>query len=436
MKTLQQSPGKHISLQELTLLFFIVVFHLWPAYGVFKVGSLPGLNLQRLCLVLLIISWIYTLLSSSWHLLYLFKRISEHRYFIFGLATYFLWKYLSIANSTNFTKSIYAATNELVPFFLLFLIGITVWHDSKQIERAIVVLMISSFFVSLLGIYESFVKHNLFQSFVPITSEFTEFALESKIRGGYRIQSTFSHPLVLAEYLVFTIPLAFVIAVNSRALFYRVLGLIVLAFSGCALLMTGSRAAVGILVLLGMLAVLWKLWLIIRSPKSSGYWLTALVMLLLPVVIAVAFLGFTLLWTKVQGHSMEEISSTTGRFTQLQMSIPLIMGHPILGYGAGNSATTLDYGHPSSLPTIDNYYLSIALDSGLPALALFIFMLGYILILSLLAYRSGAPLAQGFIFSLLGFTLFISILSITAVFPIVFLSFSMLIAMKKNPVSG
>ena len=62
MNTPKQLSDKQVSLLELMLLGFIVVFHLWPDYAVIKIGALPGLNFQRVFIVLLIISWLFNLL--------------------------------------------------------------------------------------------------------------------------------------------------------------------------------------------------------------------------------------------------------------------------------------------------------------------------------------------------------------------------------------
>ena len=419
---------KQISLLELMLLGFIVVFHLWPAYAVIKIGALPGLNLQRIFIILLIISWLFSLLSSPRCYNELLNTIKTYRYLVLNLLAYFLWRYISISKSDNFILSFYAATNDFISYFIVFMIGLTVWHSSKQLSRVVFLLIVLSIIVSLIGIYEGHVEKNIFEQFVPITSEYTSQALEAKIRDSYRVQATFEHPLVLAEYFVFVIPLALVMAVNSRSLFYRILGSAAVILDGLALWKTGSRTGIVVLIGLGFLAAAWKFWLVLK--RSKDYKVVGLLFAFLPVLLAIAALGFLVINHLIQGRSSEEASSTVTRIVQLDLGIPLIFKHPLLGYGPGTGAILLDIRNESGLPTIDNYYLSIALESGLPALVFFTFAFGYIILLSLQTLRFGFAFNGGFALAFIGFVLCLPALSITAFFPLVFLSFSLVTAMK------
>ena len=67
------------------LLAVIFVLPLWPAYAVVKVEGLPGLNLQRFLIVLLVILWVFTLFIGRWHAAVLLKRISIYRLQVFCL---------------------------------------------------------------------------------------------------------------------------------------------------------------------------------------------------------------------------------------------------------------------------------------------------------------------------------------------------------------
>lgn len=428
MRISQQSSEKQISSLELVLLGFIVVFHLWPAYAVIKVGALPGINLQRIFMLLLIISWLFTLLSSQLYYDNFIKQVLKYRYLVINLFVYFTLRYISVLRSDNFLFSFYAATNEFISYFLLFLIGLTVWHNTKQVTRLLHLLVILSIIISLLGLYESRVERNIFEQFIPITSDYLAQTLEAKIRDSYRVQATFEHPLVLAEYFVFIIPLSLAMAINSRIRFYQIFGGAAVILDILAMWKTGSRTGIIVLIGLGFLVALWKIWFIIKHSKD--YKIVAFLLSILPIVAAVVPLGFLVINHLLQGRSSEEASSTVTRLVQLDLGIPLVLKHPFLGYGPGNGAILLDIRSESGLPTIDNYYLSIALESGFPALVVFTFAFCYILYLSLQAYRFGMVLAGGFALAFVGFILSLPALSITAFFPFVFLSFSLVTTIK------
>lgn len=428
MNISQQSSDKKITLLEFMLLGFIVVFHLWPAYAVIKIGVLPGLNLQRIFIIMLICSWFFTILFRPWYFNNLIKQIINFPYLVFNLFIYFIWRYISVIESSDFTASFYAATNEFVSWFVLFMIGFTVWHNSRQLSRVVLLLVSLSLIISLLSFYESHIQKNIFEQFIPITSDYVAQTLEAKVRDSYRVQATFEHPLVLAEYFVFIIPLALVMAMNSRILFYRILGSTAVIIDGLALWKTGSRTGIVVLIGLGFLAAAWKIWFVIKRSKS--YKTIGLLFAFLPVIITIFAGGFLVVNHLFQGRSSEEASSTATRLVQLDLGIPLVLNHPFFGYGPGTGAMLLDIRSESGLPTIDNYFLSIALESGLPALVIFTSAFGYILVLSLQAARFGLALAGGFTLAFLGFILSLPALSITAFFPLVFLSFSLVTTLK------
>ena len=103
-----------------------------------------------------------------------------------------------------------------------------------------------------------------------------------------------------------------------------------------------------------------------------------------------AFLFFTVivyqssLWF-VEGRNEMEYSSALVRYTQIERSYYNIKSSPFIGYGPGNAATIVGVKNKQSNYTLDNYLLTLGIESGLPALFCFLI---FIINILLLCYRS------------------------------------------------
>ncbi len=59
-----------------------------------------------------------------------------------------------------------------------------------------------------------------------------------------------------------------------------------------------------------------------------------------------------------------EAASTTARWTQWEQGLPYILKNPVLGYGVRQGAIVLNFRNPAGERTIDSYWLSLLLDTG------------------------------------------------------------------------
>jgi hypothetical protein len=90
----------------------------------------------------------------------------------------------------------------------------------------------------------------------------------------------------------------------------------------------------------------------------------------------------------------------------------------------------------TGMATVDNYYLSLALESGLPAMLLFILILWTFIRRSRrMAAIPGnfcGRVAECFSLSFIGFAVFCMILSIYEIFTLVFVLFGILLVMERD----
>lgn len=425
-RTIFVGTRERVSALEWALLSVVFFLPLWPVYAVIKVGALPGMNLQRALIIVLLGLWVLALIFGRKNADFLFRRIVRHWVPVSLFAVLMFWKFLSVTRSDEPFRSAYLATYEFVVYFLVFLAALTVWRTPRQIRRALLVLVAGSVLVSLVGVYESFVEYNIFASFVPISSEFTQIALDPKIRGEYRVQSTFEHPLALAEYLLFIVPLAAFTAMRSRAALWRVVGALAVLLGVFVVWETGSRSPLAIMIMLVIAYAVYKVLSVKRTPISVG-----LTLVFLPLVFAAIVVGFGAVSGLAGGRTAEEAGSTQVRTKQLDDGLPLVADEPLLGYGPGRSGAEIGISTPEGVFTVDNYYLTLVLESGVPALALFVLLLGFFIWKAMRLGWGRPGFLHGFAgamsLALVGFAIFLSVLSLIQVFPLIFIAFALLL---------
>jgi hypothetical protein len=193
---------------------------------------------------------------------------------------------------------------------------------------------------------------------------------------------------------------------------------------------TESRGAIVVMLVMVIAYFILKLIPVIKTKnRISGIFLACITIV---AIILTIVLSFPFVKNLVTGRTKDEMDSSKGRFVQLQTSIPLIFKKPLMGYGPNPSGIIARF---ISNASIDNYYLVLALESGLITLILFIYIFIHFIRLSIImCYElSGFPKALTNILglSLISFVTFKTMLSIGDLFPLIFLSFAMLITLKE-----
>ena len=182
--------------------------------------------------------------------------------------------------------------------------------------------------------------------------------------GEYRVQSTFSTPLGLAEYIALALPFLIHYMTTDRfAIWIRVAiaGLIYLLIN--IVLMTDARLGLIGCFLSGLLSLLF--WAIQRWRRSQPSVFGPAVTLSYPIIAAMAYASTLFVGRireKVWGSGQYD-DSTEARKQMYNQGIPMILNHP-QGYGSGMGAEQLGFRNAAGVLTIDTYYLAIGLDYG------------------------------------------------------------------------
>ncbi len=182
--------------------------------------------------------------------------------------------------------------------------------------------------------------------------------------GEYRISSTFTTALGLAEYMALALPFVLhFMASRHYPPLVRLAALVSVPIFLWVILETDARLGmVGFFMSLLLYLLFWaiRLW---RANKNS----------LVGVGVVMAYPAFFVLMVastffvgrirnKVWGGG-QYADSNAGRMAQVKEGMPMIMTHPV-GHGIGQGGATLGYTNLAGIGTIDSYYLLIGLEYG------------------------------------------------------------------------
>jgi hypothetical protein len=365
-------PSSHAAPTRLLYQFFLaflVCLVMWPNYLAFSLPGLPWITLIRITGIPLALLLLISASSEG------FRRelveVLRSTPLVWKLFVAFLAiQLISIAFSARPLHSVQRFFVAQIYWTSIFFCSCYVFKTPGRVTRMAFLLGAMAVFVSLIGLWEWRIGHvpwaNKIPSFLRIEDEAVLRILSGTTRTGtniYRVQSTFSTPLGLAEYLALASPLLIHIVVASRKPVVRALSFGALAFIFLTIYNSNARlGAVGffmsLLLYVGLTAI--QRWNVNRNSIFAPAITIGYPLIITAFFLATLFVGR--LRRMVWGGG-EHSFSTEARSTQVEMGLPKIFKAP-WGHGAGQSGEALGYTNPSGLLTVDSYYLTVALDYG------------------------------------------------------------------------
>jgi hypothetical protein len=356
------------------LLLFVV--GLWPEYiVVVPQEGFPGINPQRILLFIMMITWFIHRLTDRDLRTRLNTIYRENRKLFISIVLYFLWAIVaSLFASSETKKSLFSAGNQIIAFPFFMILVLSYFKTKKSLKTLFLVLLIIAIIAEVFGLVEWVYQQNILANYVNPVSEHAEMVLAGNTREGiYRITSTFNNPLSFAEYLVMMMPVGLYLLFNGQSMKIRLVAFMQIILAFPCLYFTQSRASFVLATLIVLLIPLPKLWISIKNPAKWG-----LALLILSTLVTIASSqSDTILQFIISASTPEEIESTAVRAYQLTEGIPAVMQSPITGYGLLQGVNFVQ-----PLKAIDNYYLSVALETGVTGLFLLILMQSWVLVLS------------------------------------------------------
>lgn len=220
-------------------------------------------------------------------------------------------------------------------------------------------------------------------SFLKIEDEAVQRILSPRSRaatGIYRVQSKFTTPLGLAEFLALATPFVLHYAVTARNLWLRLAAVATLPLMFYVIRLSDSRLGVVGFFMAFMLYLL--AWGVLRWRRDRDSLFGPAVVIAYPAMFA-AFIAATFVIGRLRaivwGTGAQQFS-TESREAQIAAGIPKIFSHP-WGYGIGRGADVLGFTNAADVLTIDTYFLLIGLEYGIIG-----FLVYYGMILAAITY--------------------------------------------------
>ncbi len=367
------------------LLFaWVLVSIVWPQYLAFY--GIPGVGISptRLIYWSLIAVWFFYLIGSRRFRAHLTARLMLVKPFVWLLSGYLIWNIVCALFAKDPIFSLDQVVRVMGGPTLIFLIALSCLRSRRDLEFVLLMVVLAALLSAGIGMLEVVKQKNLFFEVVPslfpqggVREEtWAQGLINNKIRDGfYRVMSTFIHPLTFAEFMALSLSAAVFVAGAAGHLGKRLVGFCAVPLILAGVYVSHSRSAsvalgvvvVGLVATLGIRAI--------RQRKSLPAAVSG-IFSLVAVPIAAMALGAIAI-ELAAGRSAEETSSSLARLVMHQRGFELIFEQPILGYGPGMAAITIGLLPGLRSLTIDSYYLSVALETGLPGLLAFIGLLYY-----------------------------------------------------------
>ncbi|HXU99998.1 MAG TPA: O-antigen ligase family protein [Caulobacteraceae bacterium] len=252
----------------------------------------------------------------------------------------------------------------------IFFVSVYVFREPGRAELWTRLLWACAIIVCAIGVIEHHESHVPWRDYIPSFLKINDETVSAILIGGvrsdagvYRVQSTFSTSLGLGEFLALTTPFVVHHGVQARSWLVRLVAAASIVLFAFVLVTTDSRLGM-IGFGLGCLSYL-LYWAVRRWRARADSLLGPAIALAYPAffcaAVATTFVVHRLR-ARIWGNG-PQASSDEGREEQLGIGIPKILSHP-WGHGAGTGAKTLGFTELNGFVTIDNYYLSIALEYG------------------------------------------------------------------------
>lgn len=350
---------------------FIIVLFLWPNYLAIALPGLPWITLMRLVgaplAVILAISY-----SMSPDFRVRMKGVLNATPLVYKLlAGFILIQVVSIVFSDQKDQSIQRVINAQLTWTTIYFASCFVFLKPGRVHRWAMILWAITIVVCLMGLYEFKISRPSWGAFVPgflrVEDENVIRALSGSVRsatGQYRVQSTFTTSLGLAEFLALVAPFILHFVMFGKKLITRIAAGLTMPLMLYVVIITDSRLGMVGFLLSFMLYLL--LWSGLRWRADKGSLLAPAIVLAYPAIFAL-FITATMVVGRLRNMVWgggDTAASTASRSTQYEMGIPMILKQP-WGHGAGMGGSTLGFTSPGGVQTIDTYYLAIGLEYGI-----------------------------------------------------------------------
>lgn len=370
--------GVQTARMQSLLIAFLGFSIAWPNYLAFNLPGLPWVTPTRITLFWLVAVFILNVSTSRELRDGLRDSVSAMPRYMKVFWLLWLVTTISIVFSDQLTSSINRYVNNQIYWTMIFFATALVATQPGFVVRVARILLWSTVIVLIYSLYEAMAQRVIWIDYLPpfmkIDPDVIEMVMEAQSRAGteaYRVRGPYIVALYFSEYLTMALPFFVHATAQERrfpsfmALLAATLGLIVLMY------LTDSRSAmVGIVIVLAAYPLFIAAQQLAKKNRSI---LGSAVVYGYPAIAVI--LGLIIVfWRRahvlVLGGGQHQ-SSSDARNEQWAMAWPKLASHP-LGYGTARGNDALGFFSPSGKGTVDSYYITVMMDSGVLALPLFL----------------------------------------------------------------
>lgn len=369
-----KAAPRTLALSLLSIAAFLLA--VWPVYLFVKLGPLPILTPPRLVLYAVSALWAYDMTFSRLRRAQFAFAVRKSGAVSAAVFVFFLLGLLSLPFAEGRSISIPEFVRQLMIWFVPYCAVLTYCRRQRDFVRLLKAFAAGAFVVALIAICEAATHRllaDLLSPFISDDAEWLRNAQAEKIRdGAFRAQASHTHPLSLGEHLALSAPFALAFLVGARKIRSRLFWAAAFLAIALAAVATHSRGAMLVMsiAVLSMAAVL--AFRFLKRAHAAPF--RPLAALVLAGALLVSPLATGRFGDFVSGKGgMSQYNSSQSRLDQIEQAWPKIMKRPIGGYGTGRATRVLGYWGRTL--TIDDYYLTLALDLGLLGPLAFLAML-------------------------------------------------------------
>ncbi len=312
------------------------------------------------------------------------------------------WLFLSALQGMEVTRSL----DGCFYFFRLYLIYLYVANNLRNLQRlryAITALLILVALQSFTGLAQYVTKSNL-GSLADLVGERLEEVREVEVVGGgalFRVRGTLDADTSLAHWMELLLPLLLSLILTSQAGLKRGFLLALLGLGTLTLIFTFTRGAwIGLFVSLGLVGLLGlRRWL--------ANWRNLIYIMAFIIILAGLSLSLSgLIGARLFGTLYDTLQV---RVDLNEAALAMVEEYPAFGVGWNNFALRApEFGVGSTWeeegksPKVHNLYLAFASEGGIPALALFLLLLGQAFRVAWKGFQGSHPLVRPLALGVMG----------------------------------
>jgi hypothetical protein len=349
---------------------FFVALILWPNYLAVSLPGLPWITLLRIIGLPMAGLLLISLSVSPPFRKRVAESVSAVKLLWIFMCGFMLVQIVTTVISTAPAASAQLVFNHSIYWIAVFVIACVLFRDTRYVERYWGLLCLLAVPIAALVAIETRGQHIPWAAHIPaflrIPDPSVQLTLAPSFRPGinlYRAKGTFSTPLGLAEYLSLLTPFFLHFGFWSKNKAVKIAAFAMIPILFLTIRMTDARLGlVGMLVSLLGYGLLWS---IVRWRSHPRDIFAAATVYAYPAVFVA---GVGLVFASHRINLMvfgdgAQASSTEARKTQLGMAISQLVRAP-WGHGTGQCGPAMGYSEGSFI-TIDNYFITVALDYGI-----------------------------------------------------------------------